>query len=352
MTAAINIVENLPEETPPLEIDELVSLLVVPDTWAPAFSEEDKENVAKIVTWLNRTGQSQSWLSRAARVNNGTFNQVLRGKYTSSPGKFIRSVLDTIATQEERQISRTVPFVDTCNVFRVACSVYHRVRVYKTMGVFVAEVGTGKTRAGKEYKARYANTIMIETLPEMSASALLEELVDQLNLTHELFGASSNRRFNRLVAALRHTDAVIIVDEAEELKPEALEYIRRIRDKAEVGVVLQGAPALLGLVKPNTGRFNRIRSRIGFWPEPITAIDRRDAEEIFQAAFPDIEDIGKDVMEAMWDVCGGSARVLTEALIPNLRDYGLRRGRTLDRALVLQIATEVMRMPIKKGGAK
>lgn len=350
--ASISIIEELPEETPPLDMEEVVSLLVVPDHWTAAFTDDDKQAVAKIIGWLNLNGHQQSWLARAARVNVGTFNQVLRGKYSASPAKWIRAALDTIATQDERQVSRSVPFVDSSSVYRYACSVYHRVRVYRTMGVFIAEVGTGKTRSAKEYKARYSGTILIECLPEMSVAAVLEELGDQLNLGTELRGASTHQRFKRISAALKGTESVIILDEAEELQNAALEYIRRIRDIANIGVVLQGAPKLLGLVKPNTGRFNRIRSRIGFWPEPITQIDRRDAEEIILAAFPDQENIHKAVLDAMWEVCGGSARVLTEALIPNVRDYGLRRGRELDRALVIQIANEAMRMPVKAGGAK
>ncbi|MGB0218327.1 MAG: AAA family ATPase [Sinimarinibacterium flocculans] len=350
---SINIVEDLPEEAPPLDMEEVVSLLVVPDVWHASFTDEDKENVAKIIKWLNAGTYIQSWLARASRINIGTFNQVLRGKYPSSPAKWIRAALDTMATTDERQTSRVVPFVDSCSVYRYACSVYHRVRIYRMMGVFISEVGTGKTRAGQEYRARYSNTLFIEVLPKMAEGALLDELLEQLSLQHEMRGsANPNAKFKRIVSALKGTDTVIILDEAEELEPAALEYARRIRDVAKIGVVLQGAPKLLGLVKPNTGRFNRIRSRIGFWPDPITSIDRRDAEEIILAAFPNEQQIDKAALDAMWEVCGGSARVLVEALIPSIRDYGLRRGRQLDRALVLQIAKEAIRMPIKAGGAK
>lgn len=349
---SINIIEEIPAEPPPLELDDLGTQMVVPDTWHPSFTAEDKEGVTRVIAWLNQHGRAQSWLARASKINVGTFNQVLHGKYASSPSKQIRAALDTIGTLDERQVSRAVPFVDTCTVFKYACSVYHRVRVYRTMGVFICEVGTGKTSSAKEYRKRYSNTLLVECLPEMTAAGLLEELGEQLNLQHELRGASTHQRFKRTIQALTGTEILLILDEAEELQPAALEYIRRIRDIANVGVVLQGAPKLQNLIKPNTGKFNRIRSRIGFWPEAITQIDRRDAEEIIFAAFPDQENIDKSVLDTMWEVCGGSARVLTEQLIPNLRDYGLRRGRTLDKGLVLQIAAEAMRMPVVKKGAK
>jgi DNA transposition AAA+ family ATPase len=347
---AINIIDDLPEAPPPIGGDEDLDLLFVPQDWHPSYTDENKKGVATIIQWLNDTNRQQSWLARAAKINIGTFNQIVHGKYSSPPTKWIETALHLIATLKEREVTRVVPFVDTASVFKLACSVYQRVRVYQSMGVFVAEVGTGKTSAAFEYKKRFPNTtLVLECLPEMTPAAVLDDLCTQLNLMTEVRGLSTAQKFNRICHALKGEAMLLIVDEAEELQQPALELLRRIRDIAKIGIVLQGQPIkLLNMIKATTGRFNRIRSRISFWPEAIMAIDRRDAEEIVAAAFPDLEEIDPAAMDAMWAVCGGSARVLTESLIPNIRDYGLKRGRQLNAQLVMQVANEIMRMPVKQ----
>jgi DNA transposition AAA+ family ATPase len=136
---------------------------------------------------------------------------------------------------------------------------------------------------------------------------------------------------------------LILVDEAENLSAQSLHYLRRIRDKASVGVVLAGTEKLQALIKPEHGQFDQIRSRVAMWPATIEAITRDDADDITRDALRDVPEVPDEVLEALWAYCKGSARVLTESLIPALRDYGIGRH-ALSAALVDKIARDVLLM--------
>ncbi|WP_421793532.1 AAA family ATPase [Hydrocarboniphaga effusa] len=320
--------------------------LELPSTWHARYTDQEKADVGTVIDWLNRTGKPQSWLAKVSRVHPSTLNSVLAGAYPSPTAKFLSPMLDAMRVQDERAGHRGIPFVDT-SVWKLAASVYHRARTYRNVGVFASNVGTGKTTAAKEYSKRYTNIYVIECVKNMSASALLDEMCEQLNLVAEARGGSKEKKLKLVLRVLTGSDGLFIVDEAETLHPESLHYLRRIRDLAKIGIVLQGTAELIPMVKAEGGKFDQIRSRVGFWPATVQAIKRDDADEITLAAFEDLETPPAiEVLDAIWNVCGGSARVLAESLIPALRDYGLRKGRPLNVALVRQVAAEVLNMGV------
>ena len=122
--------------------------------------------------------------------------------------------------------------------------------------------------------------------------------------------------------------------------------LRRIRDKAGVGIVLAGTEKLHALIAPEHGEFDQIRSRVVFWLPVIKSIKREDADALAQAAFDmdGIADVPDDVLDALWSYSKGSARMLVENLIPAVRDYGLKQGHALEAALVHDIAQQVLNL--------
>jgi type II secretory pathway predicted ATPase ExeA len=94
---------------------------------------------------------------------------------------------------------------------------------------------------------------------------------------HRLLGARPDARaFQRNARQPLDVD-LLIVDEAETLTPHQLHTLRRLRDLANVGIVLAGTEWLTGLIKPERGQFDQIRSRCGFWPETVRGITAEDA---------------------------------------------------------------------------
>ena len=314
--------------------------LEAPQEWRDSYADTDRQAVLQVIDWLNQAQQTQTHLARIARINPSTLNQVIAGRYPSSPTKFLSQMLDAITSETERLGMRGVPFVET-SVSKLANAIFHRARTYKNIGVLSAFVGTGKTTAAREYQRRTSNVYIVECIRNMSASALLDSLCQSLNLTAEVRGASKEKKFLAIVRALARSESLIIVDEAETVTPESLHYVRRLRDLAEVGIVLVGTEHLLTLIKVEGGRFDQVRSRVGFWPRRIDRIEREDCDAVVFAAFPEM-DVDVKTLDAFWAISGGSIRILVESLIPAIRDFGLRAGHKLNAPLVRHVAKEVL----------
>lgn len=322
-----------------------------PTDWNEAYSAADRVNTLAVIDWLNAHQKRQSWLKRLANLNEGTLNVVLKGGYSSSPTKFLAKALEALKRFEDREKISAVPFVET-SVYRMIHAVCHRAHTYRNFGVIAGAVGTGKTFGLKEYARRNPSVILIEADPDMTPVTLLEDLMEATGAvasdgTRRQRG-TKNKMFRAVLSALQGSSRLIVMDEAETITDSALEYLRRIRDKAEIGVVLAGTEFLHSKIKPERGQFDQIRSRVGFWPKPIRGITREDCDSIVQISFEDQGEIEPAVLDAIWAYTQGSIRTLVEDMVPALRDFGLRRGHGMTPDLVQKIAREILTLTAMK----
>lgn len=333
------------------------SLVEVPTSWGEKYTEEDKEKATRIVNWL-RDGQehepgfehqrSQTKLSKAANIKATTLNTVIAGKYPSSPTKWLDTALDTIRMQMQRetQYRTTTPFVET-SVYRTVLAACKRAHTYRNFAVVAAYVGTGKTTAVKQYAETHSNVFLIEATPDMNAGVLVNELVELLKAdvhkANKYSEGTKAEKMRGIINRLKGTDSLIILDEAETVSTQTLEYIRRISDNAGIGVVLSGTEKLKPMIRDPRGRFGQISSRVSFWPKVITSITEKDVEMISHSAMQyDGVALTPEVLDAFWQMCEGSARVLANNLIPGVRDYGLRKGLELTPELIFKVGQELL----------
>lgn len=308
-----------------------------PETLGGAYTDDDRRRLTEIYIWLARVPErnTRAQLARLSGVPNGTLSTVLAGTYPSSPSRQLTACVDAIRREAERT---SVPYVETATA-KLVWQACHRARVYRNVSCITGAVGVGKTRALKEYCDRHAGSYLLEADPDEKPRELLTDLLVALNVSA---GQSATEMLRAAIDRLRGADAVVIVDEAEKLIPKALEYLRRLRDKAGVGIVLVGTEKLSELLSRQAGQFDQVRSRTGFWPDHVSAIDRADAEALVRAAFDPPHQVDEAVIEACWQVCRGSMRVLAEQLVPGVRDFGLAQGHPLSAALIRSTAQQVL----------
>lgn len=136
-------------------------------------------------------------------------------------------------------------------------------------------------------------------------------------------------RFNSVVAALKGTSYLIIVDEADKIRPSCLEYLRRIRDMAGIGIVLSGTEELNNLIQPQHGQFDQVRSRVCVWPKVIQRASAEDMQLVLEKTIEDEEGYNDKFRDALISYTQGSMRMLVENLIPTLRKHILDKGKPL-----------------------
>lgn len=312
----------------------------LPQVWNAAYSDTDRSSVEMIIAWLNQNQRSLTWVSAASHVNRSTLSTVLKGTYPSPPEKILRKVAATIHNIEERDQLTDIPFIES-SVTTMVWMACKRARQQKSFSVISAEVGTGKTRSLKEYAREHPNTYLIESDPLMSPTILMDELVEKLGIPQGRGYRSKEKKFRLVVEELRGTDVLLILDEAETVSDPTLHYIRRIRDKAEIGIVLAGTPKLDRKIAPIGGQFDQIRSRVMFWPKAIRSATREDIAAVASAAFADVCELDDATLKALWHHSQGSMRMLTEGLIPAVRDYGLKKH-SMSADLVHAVARDVL----------
>lgn len=304
-------------------------------TWPTHYSAADVALIERTRIWMAERNYSQASLARLARISSSSLNQILKGSYATSPTKLLASLESAMRNFEEGGNDASTP-VET-SVYKLAFSACGMARRYRNFAVLSAFVGTGKTFALKRYLRKNPNTFLIEATPTMTPQSLVRLLA------RTVLGAdpkgSMDDKFRAVVDTLRNTDSLLIVDEAETLTPHQLHTLRRLRDLANIGVVLAGTEYLAGLIKPERGQFDQIRSRCGFWPETVRAISKEDAAALVQANLG-TEDVAEDVVDRLYAYSRGSARMLVEGLLAGLKEF--RKGRALTVPLVDSIAKQAL----------
>ncbi len=304
-------------------------------TYPAHYTTSDIAMIERAQQWMAERKYTQAALARLARVAASTLNQILNGGYVTSPSKQLASVESAMKHADETTEDAIAP-VET-SVFKLGQTCCGMARRNRNFAVFSGFVGTGKTFTIKHYAATHSNTYLIEATPTMTPQSLIRDL--SVRVAGFSGKGSIADRFDAVVSALRNTDSLLIVDEAETLTPHQLHTLRRLRDLANIGILLVGTEHLSGLIKPAHGQFDQIRSRTGFWPETVRQITKEDAAALVQSGFG-TEDVPDEVVERLYQYCKGSARMLVEGLIASMQQ--MRKGRALTRDMVDYVAKQAL----------
>ena len=271
------------------------------------YTPHERRAVIEINQWLANGRNNKTALARMAGTSASTLSQVLDMKYPSPPGELLSAMLAAIRRDDERD-DAIIPFTKT-SISTAIHKVLRRTHLDRDFGIYAGRVGIGKTMALRAYaEDNPRSVIMLEAFPGATAPTVLRLL------SREIGAVASNSTVATLhaaiVATLKNTDKMIVVDEAETLTDHALLHLRRISDVAGVGVALIGTPSLLGLVQDPDGRFGQITSRIGYWPGIAQSITEADARLLSRSLLGD--ELTAEAQRALWQACQGSARTLPQ----------------------------------------
>lgn len=215
----------------------------------------------RLFEYLERTGRTQVAVARSIGVSKSVISQWLNDVYPGDNAKLEKSVVSFLEKEAEREKSPTtkLKFVHTTasrRLFEVA-----NICLWDgEIGVCTANAGYGKTWAVRQFAERVPSTILIEVDPGVTVRVLISEL-------HRSLGIGGGGVFSAMLAdvigRLKETGRLLIVDEAECLPHRALESLRRIHDKAGVGILLVGLPRLIANLRGSRGEFAQLFSRVG-----------------------------------------------------------------------------------------
>lgn len=242
---------------------------------------------AEVRAVIDAEGIAQTIVAKETGIPYGTFTSWLGGTYA---GRNDRLAGEARKWLRERQVkAQTVAMAPEPPRF-VATPTAERIMVLLTQAkvladfvVGVGQPGIGKTTAACQFTRSNTNVFKVVAHPTLSRPrALLQQLARIVNVQ-----ASTGKLdliHAALVSRLRGTNALVIVDEANFLEPEALQQLRSLHDQAEIGVALLGNATIHHNIEGRGRRaeFAQLTSRVGMRID-IRKPDKGDVETLLDA---------------------------------------------------------------------
>ncbi|ECP1857907.1 AAA family ATPase [Salmonella enterica] len=255
---------------------------------------------------MDTHGYSQGQVARAIGRSVTAMNQYVQGKYNGDIADMEERIANFIRRVREKQNALRIDerFVSTPTA-RKGLEVLAYAHQECEICVLYGAAGLGKTMTLKEYARRDDAVIFIEADPGYTARTLLEELCGRLRLSKN---GNIHTLIDLCVEKLKGTGRLLIIDEAELLPYRALEVIRRLHDKAGIGVVMAGMPRLIVNLKGKRGEFAQLYSRVALALDMGNSLDREDFDQIAVDLMPEAED--QKIRNALYDQSKGNARRL------------------------------------------
>ena len=193
-----------------------------------------------------------AYTAKAMNISPTALHLWINGNYKGNVKKIEDAVLHFIDIEKLREGRINIDFIETSvaeDVFNIA-KVCH---VENEIGVCCGVAGVGKTFAVKKYAIENSDVILIEADLGYTPKVLFSEIHKRLGYD----GCGTiHAMFTDIIDKLKSSGRLIIIDEAEHLPYKSLELVRRIYDKANVGILLVGMPRLITNLKGEKRQYN------------------------------------------------------------------------------------------------
>lgn len=262
-----------------------------------------REEVTKII---EADGLSMAGVARACGISAAAVSTFLSGQYKGRNDKVEKALEAFVRRHREKKVSRVdLDYVDTSLAKKIH-EIADMVHTDCEVGVIVGDAGVGKTFALRRYAEQNPDVIFIEVDFGYSALWLFKELCREVGIEHR--GQLSEMAAG-IIKRLRDSGRLLIIDEAEYLPHKALELLRRVHDKAGVGMLLVGMPRLIHNLRGSRGQYAQLYSRVGVYArlEKLSPVDTR---AIVDSAMTSANGVYKDFHKAS----RGNTRTLSKLL--------------------------------------
>lgn len=260
--------------------------------------------------WQKTKKYSLAHIARALNISSATLHLWMNGNYTGNVKKIDEAVVRFLQMENLRSRQIKLDFIQTSivdDVFEAAKTCH----VENEIGVCCGNAGLGKTFAVKKYAIDNPDVILIEADLGYTPRVLFSEIHKKLGFD----GCGTiHAMFIDIIDKLKSSGRLIIIDEAEHLPYKSLELLRRIYDKAQVGILLVGMPRLIMNLKGEKRQYAQLYSRVGIAVR-LNPLSKEDIKTIVSSIIPN----NTSIYPALSEYSAGNTRVLTKLLVRAVR---------------------------------
>lgn len=236
---------------------------------------------------LHKYHISQARACREIGRSPAVISQYLTSGYAGDEKKLEGLIEQWCNRQIKAHSRKKIPVVETTAVKTIlnAISMAH---TEHDIALVVADAGSSKTTSAKLYADRNETTaVYVPVVAGMNRKMLVLEIAKQLGV--ETVRVPLNVLIQQTAQALADRDSLVILDEADYLKADALEFCRRlVYDLGDSGLVLMGLPRLRAMIQNLRNDHRQLESRIGINVH-IEGLTKADATLIAREVWPDCD---------------------------------------------------------------
>ncbi|SEO97736.1 AAA family ATPase [Propionispora vibrioides] len=203
---------------------------------------------------------SQEQLAKQAGISGGALSSFRAGNYqgnNENVAKKLMPVLDAIKSRETAALTVKEPEIIETAIMREMWFGLQYASDRNDVIVIYGAPGIGKTITLEKYVKNNPTALFVTASPNIrSGRDIMEELLEAMNKRAE----GRNKALEKsIISSLKHSNRMIIIDEAHFLRLDGLETLRRIYDATKCPLVLVGNPKIMEAIteknKTVTGQF-------------------------------------------------------------------------------------------------
>lgn len=211
---------------------------------------------------------TQAVICRESGVSSAILSTWLKGQYKGDNHKVENALRNWIEARERRAemlagLPQAPPWLATPSAQKIS-AVLAYAQMAGDIGCVYGGAGMGKTVTLRAYADGNPNVWVVEMNAATAAVASsLEEIADAIGLKG--IPSRAARLHREIVRRLRGTGGLLVIDEAQHLRTNAIESIRAIHDATGVGLVLCGNESVYARLTGGTREagFAQLFSRLG-----------------------------------------------------------------------------------------
>jgi DNA transposition AAA+ family ATPase len=299
------------------------------------MNQQIKERLEAV---LDKYGISQNRAAKDIGYSSPVLSDYRNNKYSGDVEGLEEAIVKWIGRTEQAHARKKVPVVETDQLRRIASAIA-MAHAEGDIALIVDDAGGGKTTAARYYAEQNPRTtIYIDVVKGMNARALVHEIAGGVGV--DTARVNQQALIRNVSASLADRNMVVILDEADYLKADALEFSRRlVNDLGKSGLVLIGLPRLTGTIQNLRNDHRQLESRVGVYL-PLAGLTKKDAKKIAQSVWPEVDD---EVVDAVYRISQTDVRQFVKIIERAQNTMAVNKPRAVDLDVVETAAMLVIR---------
>ena len=287
---------------------------------------------------LDKYGISQNRAAKDIGYSSPVLSDYRNNKYSGDVEGLEEAIVKWIGRTEQAHARKKVPVVETDQLRRIVNAIA-MAHAEGDIALIVDDAGGGKTTAARHYAGQKPRTtIYVDVVKGMTARALVLRIAEELGA--DTARVNPQALIQNVSASLADRNMVVILDEADYLKADALEFSRRlVNDLGRSGLVLIGLPRLTGAIQNLRNDHRQLESRIGVYLS-LAGLTRKDAEKIARSVWPEVDG---EVIDAMYRISRTDTRQFVKIIERARNTMAVNKLRAADLYVVETAAMLVIR---------